>query len=114
MPLSEDDKRRIEEEEYRRVARERALRSCPPDISKHRTSEHRVEVVGVGSEMYRDAKGFVHRLLSIIAILLAAMLLGGGLIGMVSAQCSPKETQKKTDRPAKPAPVQSSRRSSAP
>ena len=30
MPLTDQDRQRIEEEEYRRVARERALESAPP------------------------------------------------------------------------------------
>ena len=57
MNLSDDDRRRIDEEEYRKLARERLERTVRIEAEIRTTGDHRLEVRGVGTEMYRDAKG---------------------------------------------------------
>ena len=69
MSLSDDDRRRIEEEEYRKVVRaeaeraisERAERAAASKVVRleadiRSTGENYVEVRGVSTEVYRDAK----------------------------------------------------------
>jgi hypothetical protein len=57
MALSDEDMRRIEEEEYRKLARERLERTVRIEADIRTSGDQRVEVRGVGTEMYRDAKG---------------------------------------------------------
>lgn len=57
MALSDEDMRRIEEEEYRKLARERLERTVRIEADIRSSGDQRVEVRGVGTEMYRDAKG---------------------------------------------------------
>jgi hypothetical protein len=59
MTLSDEDRRRIEEEEYRKLARERLERTVRIEADIRSSGDQRVEVRGVGTEMYRDAKGAV-------------------------------------------------------
>ena len=59
MTLSDEDRRRIEEEEYRKLARERLERTMRIEADIRTSGDQRVEVRGVGTEMYRDAKGAV-------------------------------------------------------
>ena len=57
MTLSDEDRRRIEEEEYRKLARERLERTVRIEADIRTSGDQRIEVRGVGTEMYRDAKG---------------------------------------------------------
>jgi|GEM_PF-5746994 len=57
MTLSDDDMRRIEEEEYRKLARERLERTVRIEADIRTSGDQRVEVRGLGTEMYGDAKG---------------------------------------------------------
>ena len=56
MTLSDEDMRRIEEEEYRKLARERLERTVRLEADIRTSGDQRVEVRGVGTEMYGDAK----------------------------------------------------------
>ena len=57
MTLSDEDMRRIEEDEYRKLVRERLERTVRIEADIRTSGNQRVEVRGVGTEMYRDAKG---------------------------------------------------------
>jgi hypothetical protein len=57
MTLSDEDRRRIDEEEYRKLSRERLERTVRVEADIRTSGDQRVEVRGVGTEMYRDAKG---------------------------------------------------------
>lgn len=54
MALSEDDKRRIEEEEYRKHVQSQLRSTQRLDLNLR--GDQRIETHGVGREMYRDAK----------------------------------------------------------
>lgn len=57
MTLSDEDRRRIEEEEYRKLARERLERTVRIEADIRTSGDQRIEVRGVGTEIYSDAKG---------------------------------------------------------
>lgn len=57
MTLSDEDMRRIEEEEYRKLARERLERTVRLEADIRTSGDQRLEVRGVSTEIYRDAKG---------------------------------------------------------
>jgi hypothetical protein len=56
MALSDEEMRQIEAEEFRRVTRERLERSIRVEADVRTTSDQRLEVRGLGSEIYGDAK----------------------------------------------------------
>ena len=57
MSLSDEDRRRIDEEEYRKLARERLERTVRIEADIRTSGDQRIEVRGVGTEIYSDAKG---------------------------------------------------------
>ena len=54
MPLSEDDKRRIEEDEYRKHVQSQLQNTQRLDVNLK--NDQRIETHGVGREIYRDVK----------------------------------------------------------
>ena len=54
MPLSDDDKKRIEEEEYRKHVQSQLQDTQRVDVNLK--NDQRIETHGVGREMYDDAK----------------------------------------------------------
>lgn len=76
MTLSDEDRRRIEEEEYRKLARERLERTVRIEADIRTSGDQRVEVRGVGTEMYRDAKGSVRRVAGAVGNAIAWLLVG--------------------------------------
>ncbi len=54
MPLSDEDKKRIEEEEYRKHVQSQLQDTQRVDVNVK--SDQRVETHGVGDKMYRDFK----------------------------------------------------------
>jgi hypothetical protein len=88
MALSDEDMRRIEEEEYRKLARERLERTVRLEADIRTSGDQRLEVRGVSTEIYRDAKGvagfagwtflyvlFTHWRLCIASVLLVWLLI---------------------------------------
>ena len=76
MPLSEEDRRRIEEEEYRKVARERLERTVRLEADVRTVGDQRLEVRGVSTEIYRDAKSVLAVIARIVALAAQLALLG--------------------------------------
>ena len=56
MGLSEEDRKRIEEEEFRRSLREKYERELRLSVDVRADTRQQVEVRGVSTEIYRDAK----------------------------------------------------------
>ncbi len=54
MPLSDEDKKRIEEEEYRKHVQSQLQDT--PRVDVNLKNDQRIETHGVGREMYGDAK----------------------------------------------------------
>ncbi len=58
MPLSDEDKKRIEEEEYRKHVQSQ-LRIPPVRTDGEPQIDQRVETYGVGDKIYRDFKNIL-------------------------------------------------------
>jgi hypothetical protein len=70
MPLSPEDKKRIEQEEYRRAVRLKMEKQVSVDVN----SRAEVETHGVGREMYRDWKRGVQGCAGIIIFFIFAIV----------------------------------------
>ena len=79
MPLSDEDKKRIEEEEYRKHVQSKMQDAKRVDV--YVKSDERVETHGVGREAYHDAKGCVSEIFEVPYRLALALM--GGCIGAV-------------------------------
>ncbi len=87
MALSEDDKKRIEEEEYRKHVQSQLRNTRRIDLDLR--GDQRIETHGVGREIYRDFKNLIGRLPSIVfwtSVIFVELLLIGGLLEARSAK----------------------------
>ena len=84
MTLSDDDMRRIDEEEYRKLARERLERTVRVEADIRTSGDQRLEVRGLGTEIYHDAKGAARSVKTFSSTLFGVVFLGllggGGLL----------------------------------
>ena len=76
MPLSDEDKKRIEEEEYRKHVQAKIQDTQRVDVNVK--SDQRIETHGVGREMYRDAKTMLDLIPVYLAISFAICFLLAG------------------------------------
>jgi hypothetical protein len=91
MPLSDENKKRIEEEEYRKHVQSQLQNSARTDINIK--SDQRVETHGVGREIYKDMKEGIDDLGNLLWLVvkwwlycLGTLLVGGLIIGLLGGR----------------------------
>lgn len=83
MPLSEDDKRRIEEDEYRKHVQSQLKDTQRIDVNLK--NDQRIETHGVGREIYRDVKRELTSGVNFIFRLSILVLVGAILLALINA-----------------------------
>lgn len=84
MALSEEDRRRIEEEEYRELVRQRLAKTVRLEADVHMQSDQRMEVRGVGTEIYHDAKAGAAKVGNAVVRLAVLLFVGMAIAAFLS------------------------------
>ena len=82
MPLSPEDKKRIEEEEYRRAVRAEMERRVSAEIDLRSTT--RVETHGVAREIYRDWKTGMRGCVGLVAAIFLTIVVVVVIYGVLN------------------------------